>query len=80
MDVAFSVNDLDAIVAKAVENGAKVVNPISEESDEDGKVRMATLSTYGDLTHTLIERSDYKGKFLPGYKNHYLKDPLEDVL
>lgn len=80
MDVAFSVNDLNAIVEKAVENGAKVISPISEESDENGKVRMATLSTYGDLTHTLIERFDYKGEFLPGYKKHYLKDPLEDVL
>lgn len=80
MDVAFSVNDLNAIVEKAVENGAKVISPISEDSDENGKVRMATLSTYGDLTHTLIERFDYKGEFLPGYKKHYLKDPLEDVL
>jgi len=80
MDVAFSVNDLDAIVAKAVENGAKIVHPISEDSDENGKVRKATLSTYGDLTHTLIERCDYKGEFLPGYKKHYLKDPLEDSL
>lgn len=80
MDVAFSVNDLDSLVARAVEHGAVVVKPISEESDDNGKVRMATLSTYGDLTHTLIERKDYKGEFLPGFKKHFLVDPLENIL
>jgi len=80
VDVAFSVNDLDAIVARAVEQGAIVVSPISELSDDDGKIRKATLRTYGDLTHTLIERNQYKGEFLPGFKTHYFVDPLEELL
>lgn len=80
MDVAFSVNDLEAIVARAVEQGATVISPISELSDDNGKIRKATLKTYGDLTHTLIERNGYKGEFLPGFKKHYLVDPLEDLL
>lgn len=79
-DVAFSVNDLDAIVARAVEHGAVVVSPIAELEDESGKIRKATLKTYGDLTHTLIERGQYKGEFMPGYKKHYLVDPLEELL
>lgn len=79
-DVAFSVNDLDAIVARAVEQGAVVVNPISEETDQDGKIRKATLKTYGDVMHTLIERDQYKGEFLPGFKPHFMKDPLEELL
>lgn len=79
-DVAFSVNDLDSIVAKAVEKGAVVVNPIAELSDENGTVRQATLKTYGDLTHTLVERGQYKGQFLPGFEMHYLQDPLENLL
>jgi len=77
-DIAFSVNDLDAIVARAVQHGAKVVKEIWEESDENGKVRMATLQTYGDVTHTLIERDNYKGDFLPGYKKHYYVDPAHE--
>lgn len=32
------------------------------------EVRFATVQTYGDTTHTFIERGDYKGLFLPGYK------------
>jgi 4-hydroxyphenylpyruvate dioxygenase len=73
-DISFSVDDLDAIFARAVEHGAKVVKNIWEESDENGTIRMATLQTYGDVTHTLVERKNYKGDFLPGYKPHYYSD------
>ena len=44
-DIAFSVNDLDSIVEKACEAGARLIREIWEESDEHGKVRMATLQT-----------------------------------
>lgn len=79
-DVAFSVVDLDYLVQKAKESGAKIVKDIWSEKDENGFVRMATIQTYGDVTHTLIERANYKGTFLPGYKPHFLKDPLVDKL
>jgi 4-hydroxyphenylpyruvate dioxygenase len=72
-DVAFSVNDLKSIVEKARENGATVVKEIWEESDENGSVKMAVVQSYGDVTHTLIERDNYKGKFLPGFSDHYYK-------
>ena len=45
-----------------------VVKDIWTESDEGGTVTFATVKTYGDTTHTLVERGDYKGLFLPGYK------------
>jgi hypothetical protein len=38
----------------------KVVRDIWTEEDEGGKVRFATIQTYGDTTHTLVER--YHGK------------------
>ncbi|CAF0885961.1 unnamed protein product [Brachionus calyciflorus] len=79
-DIAFSVVDLDSIVAKAKENGAVVVRDIWEEKDENGSVRMATVKTYGDVTHTLIERSNYNGPFLPGFKPHFFNDPLDNLL
>lgn len=80
-DVSFTVNDLDHIVERAKQFGAKVVRDVWEESDESGSVRMATLQTYGDVTHTLIERANYKGAFLPGYKpNISSTDPLEELL
>ncbi|XP_037970847.2 4-hydroxyphenylpyruvate dioxygenase [Plutella xylostella] len=67
-DIAFTVENLDYIVEYAKKQGAKVVKDIWEEKDENGVVRMAVLKTYGDNTHTLIDRSKYKGSFLPGYQ------------
>ncbi|XP_017779322.1 PREDICTED: 4-hydroxyphenylpyruvate dioxygenase [Nicrophorus vespilloides] len=66
-DVAFAVEDLDNIVMYAKQKGAKVIKDIWEESDFHGKVRMAVIQTYGDTTHTFVDRSLYKGSFLPGF-------------
>ncbi|XP_055862339.1 4-hydroxyphenylpyruvate dioxygenase-like [Biomphalaria glabrata] len=79
-DVAFEVEDLDAIVKIAKERGAKVVKDIWEESDEQGTVRMASVQTYGDTTHTLIDRSKYTGPFLPNYRPAQTNDPLVTLL
>ncbi|XP_034108071.1 4-hydroxyphenylpyruvate dioxygenase [Drosophila albomicans] len=67
-DVAFEVEDLNAIFNLAVSRGAEVVRNIWEEKDEHGVVRFATIKTYGDTTHTFVERNGYKGDFLPGYQ------------
>lgn len=37
---------------------------------------LSPLSQYGDTTHTLIEKLNYKGLFLPGYHPPLFKDPL----
>lgn len=44
-DIAFSVVDLEYLVEKARECGAKVVRDIWTEKDENGSVRMATIKT-----------------------------------
>ena len=43
-------------------------------SDEHGTVVVASVQTYGDTVHTFVERRDYKGPFLPGFKPHHLKE------
>lgn len=76
-DIAFAVEDLDAIVKCARERGAKIIKHIWEEKDECGTVRFAIVHTFGDTTHTLVERSkNYNGLFLPGYKKPLLGDSL----
>ncbi|PZC82108.1 hypothetical protein B5X24_HaOG211198 [Helicoverpa armigera] len=67
-DVAFEVQDLDELVRRAREGGAEIVKGVTEEKDKHGAVRYAVLKTYGDNTHTLIDRSKYKGTLLPGYE------------
>lgn len=37
---------------------------------------LSSLLQYGDTTHTLIEKLNYKGLFLPGYHPPLFKDPL----
>ncbi|XP_073956242.1 4-hydroxyphenylpyruvate dioxygenase-like isoform X2 [Choristoneura fumiferana] len=78
-DVAFAVEDLDALVKRASEGGAEVVRGVTEERDEGGVVRYAVLRTYGDNTHTLIDSSQFSGVWLPGYKP-LEGDPVEKIL
>ncbi|XP_046966109.1 4-hydroxyphenylpyruvate dioxygenase-like [Vanessa cardui] len=78
-DVAFEVSDLDAIVQKARKGGAVVVKDVTEESDKNGIIRYAVLKTYGDNTHTLIDRSKYTGLLFPGYQA-LEDDPLNELL
>ncbi|OAD55635.1 4-hydroxyphenylpyruvate dioxygenase, partial [Eufriesea mexicana] len=67
-DIAFNVENIDIIVQIAKERGAVIINDIWEESDEYGTVKFATIHTYGDTYHTLIDKSSYKGFFLPGFQ------------
>ncbi|XP_013112990.2 4-hydroxyphenylpyruvate dioxygenase [Stomoxys calcitrans] len=74
-DVAFEVEDIEAIFKFAKQRGAEVVRELWEESDEFGTVKFATIKTYGDTTHTFVDRTKYKGVFLPGFQR-----AAEDVL
>jgi len=79
-DVAFEVNDLDAIVKRAKEQGAVFVRDIWEESDNFGTVKFATVKTYGDTTHTFVQRNGYSGLFLPNYQKPVDDDSLGSIL
>ncbi len=38
-------------------------------TDDDGEVVMSGIHTYGDTVHLFIERKNYKGSFMPGYRS-----------
>ncbi|KOS22211.1 4-hydroxyphenylpyruvate dioxygenase [Escovopsis weberi] len=71
-DVAFEVDNVEAVYAKAVAEGAAAVQPPLVTRDADnaahGAVTTAVICTYGDTTHTLINRAAYAGPFLPGFR------------
>lgn len=71
--VAFAVEDIDFIVQIAKQRGGKVIQDVLEETDQYGTVKTAIIQTYGDTVHKLVERRNYKGLFLPGYKEPELK-------
>lgn len=75
-DIAFTVEDCDFLVQKARERGAIIIKEPHTLEDKHGKVRLAVVQTYGDTTHTFVERTGYKGLFLPGFQLPLFKDPL----
>jgi len=75
-DIAFKVNDCRAIYQKAVERGAVSVMEPKEMKDENGSVLMATIHAFGDTTHSFVQRLDYNGPFLPGFRAYTEEDPL----
>lgn len=80
-DVAFEVDSVDAVYGQAVHNGAESVSGPRVIEDQYGRVKVATIKTYGDTTHTLVEKIDYRGVFLPGYRpESAAKDPLSRFL
>ncbi|KKZ67977.1 4-hydroxyphenylpyruvate dioxygenase 2 [[Emmonsia] crescens] len=70
-DIAFQVNaDVKSKWERAVAHGAvSVMKPtiISGAEPGSGKIEIAAIKSYGDTTHTLVNRDDYKGCFMPGY-------------
>lgn len=80
-DVAFEVDDVDTLYAAAVANGAVAISPPHTASDTHGSIRLATIRTYGDTTHTLISKASYTGIFLPGYEaTSSASDVLQSLL
>ncbi|HEX4224015.1 MAG TPA: 4-hydroxyphenylpyruvate dioxygenase, partial [Pseudonocardiaceae bacterium] len=54
------------LVARKV--GATILAEPHDISDEHGTVRLAAIGAYGDTRHTLVDRSNYTGPYLPGYQ------------
>jgi 4-hydroxyphenylpyruvate dioxygenase len=48
--------------------GAKSYMEPVELKDEDGELVMSGIHTYGDTVHLFIERKNYHGAFMPGYR------------
>jgi 4-hydroxyphenylpyruvate dioxygenase len=66
-DYALWVEDARAAYAIAVERGAIPVHPPEVHRDGHGEVVIAAIGTYGDTIHSLVERRNYHGPFLPGF-------------
>src|SRR4051812_659801 len=66
-DIALAVPHGDRCIAHARAQGATVVEEPHDVSDEHGTVRRAAIATYGDTIHSLVDRSNYTGPYLPGF-------------
>lgn len=70
-DVALWVDDARQAWKEATRRGARSVLEPVEKKDEHGSVRMAAIATYGDTVHTFVERGNYSGPFLPGFRSAF---------
>ena len=67
-DVALWVDDARLAWKETTKRGARSIHEPYELKDADGTVKMASIATYGDTVHTFVERHNYRGTFLPGYR------------
>jgi 4-hydroxyphenylpyruvate dioxygenase len=67
-DVAFRVENAERAYHEATKRGARGVMQPTERSDASGSVKLASIATYGETIHTFVERQNYKGVFLPGFR------------
>ncbi len=78
-DLALWVDDARDAYARAVGRGAEPVHEPRAERDEYGEVVVAAFKTYGDTIHSLVERKNYQGPFLPGFRAvapHFQGEPV----
>ncbi len=66
-DLALWVDDCRQAFEISVGRGAVAVQEPTVLSDADGEVVIAAIRTYGDTIHTLVERKNYFGLFMPGF-------------
>lgn len=66
--LALWVDDAEKSFNETVKRGAKPFSGPQILKDEFGEVKVATIHTYGETLHTFVERTNYKGVFMPGYK------------
>ncbi len=65
---ALWVDDATYAYNEAIKRGAKHFMSPTTEEDEYGKVVRSGICTYGEVVHIFVERKDYNGIFLPGFK------------
>ncbi len=76
-DISFTVDDAEAAWKETTSRGAESVSQPQLIEDDRGEAVTATIKTFGDTTHTFIQRNNYDGVFLPGY-NVFEEDVLAD--
>lgn len=66
--LALKVDDASDAWIQTTKRGAKSYMEPKTLKDENGEVVMSGIHTYGDTVHLFIERKNYKGTFMPGYR------------
>lgn len=66
--LALRVDDATKAWEETTKRGAKSYLVPNALKDKDGEVVISGIHTYGDTVHLFIERKNYNGSFMPGYR------------
>ncbi len=66
--IALEVDDAELAYRESTSRGAKGVLAPTETRDDFGRIRISAIQAYGQTLLKFVDRSDYQGNFLPGYK------------
>ena len=67
-DIALWVDDAREAFEAATSRGAEVAYEPRVQRDDDGEIVTAAIKIYGDTIHSLVERRNYRGAFMPGFQ------------
>ncbi len=77
--LALGVDDARRSFFETTSRGAEIAGEPQVLKDEFGEVVVSSIKTYGETIHTFVERKNYKGPFLPGYKPCRTSSPVSPV-
>jgi 4-hydroxyphenylpyruvate dioxygenase len=66
--LALWVDDAYDAFEQTTKRGGKAYMQPTTLTDEQGEVRMSGIHTYGEVVHLFIERKNYAGAFMPGFR------------
>jgi 4-hydroxyphenylpyruvate dioxygenase len=66
--IALTVNDAAGAWEETTKRGGKSYMTPQSFSDESGKITLSGIYIYGDTVHLFVERKNYQGIFMPGYR------------
>lgn len=73
--LALWVDDATSAFHETTKRGARGVQEPKTAKDKDGEVVTSSIAIYGDTIHTFVERKNYRGAFMPGFRT-VESDPL----
>ncbi len=66
--IALWVDDATKSYLETTKRGAESYMEPKTMEDDKGKVVVSGIHTYGETVHLFVERGDYKGVFMPGFR------------
>ena len=66
--LALTVDDATSAWEETTKRGGQSFMKPTTLKDDDGELVMSGIHTYGEVVHLFIERQNYRGPFMPGFR------------